>query len=271
MKNWLVDRTVIITGASSGIGKELTKLFLKNKTRVIGVARNKEKMENFANSLEFGKELFSFELFDVSSEQSWQEFPQKLQNDGTEVSLLINNAGIMPKFDNFLHTNLDDGKKVMDTNFYSTVYGAYHILPLIQGKGGVVNICSSDALLSVAGTNYYAASKGAVKAFTQSLRYEFPKKYIGIVFPGFTDTNIFQNAEASDKDLKRMKKLMSPADKIAKKIFRAICHRKKYKVVGYDAHAFSILSRCFPRSGATLINNILRDAKVDMFSGVIEK
>ena len=271
MKNWLDGKTIIITGASSGIGKELTKLCLKNNIRVIGVARNREKMEQFANSLEFGKELFSFELFDVSDQSEWKKFTEKLQKDNKQIELLINNAGIMPKFDNFLHIDLEAGKKVMDINFYSVVYGTYYILPLTQGKGGVANICSSDALLGVGGTNYYAASKGAVKSFTQSLRYEFPNKYVSIIFPGFTDTNIFKNVEASPKDLRRMKKLMSPADKIAKKIYKAIRRRKKYKVVGYDAHAFSILSRFFPKSGATLINNILRDAKVDMFAGVIQE
>ena len=270
-KNWLVDKTVIITGASSGIGKELTKLCLQNGTKVIGVARNKEKMENFANSIQDNKELFSYEFFDVSDNSAWQNFAKKLEKENTGVDLLVNNAGIMPKFDNFLNIDLDTGKKVMDINFYSVVYGTYNILPLTSAVGGVVNICSSDALLSVAGTNYYGASKGAVKCLTQSLRYEFPNKYIGIVFPGFTDTNIFANVGASEKDQKRMKKLMSPADKIAKKIFKAILKKKKYKVVGYDAHAFSMLSRWFPKGGATIVNDILRDAKVDMFSGVIKQ
>jgi len=272
MKNWLKRKTIIITGASSGIGRELAKLFVcKAEAKVIGVGRSEQKMKDLLAELGVKQNNFTYKLFDVSSEENWQNFAAELQENKTTPALIINNAGIMPPFENFLNISIEDGKKVMDTNFYSVVYATKYVFPLTEESGGEANIASSDALLSVGGTNYYAASKSAVKGFSQALRYEFPKKYVSCILPGFTDTNIFRNIEMSKKDKKRVSKIISPVDKIAKKIYRAIIKRKKYKVVGWDAHAFSMLSRLMPSGGAKIVNSVLSKAKVDMFSGVQQK
>ena len=272
MKKWLNGKTVVITGASSGIGKQLTRLFIeKCNAKVIGIARNQEKMEALKKELGDKSENFSYNLFDVSKEENWTDFKNYIEKNNIQITLLINNAGILPGFTKFLDISIEDGKKIMDTNFYSIVYSAYHLMPVIDEKGGVVNICSSDALLSVAGTNYYSASKAAVKAFTQSLKHEYKNKYIGCILPGFTDTNIFRNIEMTKKDKKKIQKFVSPCDVIAKKIFKAIVSRKKYKVIGYDAHIFSLLSRVMPISGANIINGVLRKAKVDLFKDAFDK
>lgn len=272
MKNWLKGKTIIITGASSGIGRELAKLFVcKSEANVIGVGRNEQKMQSLIAELGDKQNNFTYKLFDVSSEEAWKQFAAELEKNGKKPAVIINNAGMMPSFENFLNIDIDYGKKVMDTNFYSVVYATKYVFPLTEDIGGEVNIASSDALLSVGGTNYYAASKSAVKGFSQALRYEFPQKYVACVLPGFTDTNIFRNIEMSAKDKKRIMRIISPAPKIAKKIYKAILKRKKYKVVGWDAHAFSMLSRIMPSGGAKIVNGVLAKAKVDMFASVQKK
>lgn len=265
-KNWIDNKTIIITGASSGMGKELVKLFINNNNcKVIGVARSKEKMEKLVEELGGKKENFSYYLFDVSDYEAWQNFASSLTQ---KVDLLINNAGMFYGFENFLSVGIDNGKRIMDTNFYSVVYGCQTFLPQMDNNGGVVNICSSDALLAVAGTNYYASSKGAVKSFTQSLIGEFPKKYIACVFPGFTDTEIFRNVEFTTKEARLLKKFISKCPKISKKIYKAILKRKRYLVVGYDAKIFRFLSKCGGNGGAKLINSILNKTKLEMFSKI---
>jgi len=272
MKNWLKGKTIIITGASSGIGRELAKLFVcKAEAKVIGIGRNEQKMKALIEELADKQNNFTYQLFDVSSEENWQNFASYLQKEQITPALIINNAGMMPPFENFLNVSIEYGKKVMDTNFYSVVYASKYVFPLTEESGGEANIASSDALLSVGGTNYYAASKSAVKGFSQALRYEFTHKYVACILPGFTDTNIFRDIEMSAKDKKRVSKIISPVDKIAKKIYRAILKRKKYKVVGWDAHAFSMLSRLMPSGGAKIVNGFLSKAKVDMFAGVQKK
>lgn len=265
-KTWVNNKTIVITGASSGMGKELVKLFINNNNcKVIGVARSKEKMEKLVEELGDKKDNFSYYLFDVSNYDAWQNFANSLTQ---KVDLLINNAGMFYGFENFLSVGIDNGKLIMDTNFYSVVYGCQTFLPYIDNNGGIVNICSSDALLAVAGTNYYASSKGAVKSFTQSLIGEFPKKYIACVFPGFTDTDIFRNVEFTTKEARLLKKFISKCPKISKKIYKSIIKRKKYLVVGYDAKIFKFLSKFGGNGGARLINGVLNKTKLDMFSKI---
>lgn len=268
-KKWLNNKTIVITGASSGIGKQLTKLFIiNNNCHVIGVARSKDKMEKLVAELGDKASNFEYRLFDISIEQNWVEFAKSLTKS---VDLLINNAGMFYKFDNFLNVPLETGKQIIDTNFYSVVYSCNNLLPKLSINGGVVNICSSDALVAVAGTNYYAASKGAVKSFTQSLMGEFPNYYIGCMFPGFTDTDIFRDVQFNNKEARLLKKFISPCNKISKKIYNAILRRKQYKVMGYDAKFFNFLSKHNPAGGAQLINNILQKTKLDIFSSIQHK
>lgn len=264
-KTWIDNKTVVITGASSGMGKELVKLFVNNNNcKVIGIARNQEKMEKLVSELGDKKTNFEYRLFDVSCCQEWQNFASEFE----KIDLLINNAGMFYGFENFLSVGIENGKRIMDTNFYSVVYGCQTFLPKISSNGGVVNICSSDALLAVAGTNYYASSKGAVKSFTQSLMGEFPNKYISCIFPGFTDTDIFRNVDFTNKEARLLKKFISKCPKISKKIYKSIIKRKKYLVVGYDAKIFKLLSGFGALGGAKIINGVLNKTKLDMFSKI---
>ena len=265
-KKWLNNKTIVITGASSGIGKELTKLFIKqNNCHVIGVARSQEKIEKLIAELGNYANKFEYRLFDVGVQQNWEDFAKSINKP---IDLLINNAGMFYKFDNFLNVPLQTGKQIMDTNFYSVVYGCKHMLPKINKNGGIVNICSSDALIAVAGTNYYAASKGAVKSFTQSLAGEFSNYYIGCMLPGFTDTDIFRDVQFNNKEARLLKKFISSCSKISKKIYNAILKRKQYKVVGYDAKFFNFLAKTNMANGAKLINGVLQKTKLDIFSTV---
>ena len=265
-QNWLYGKTIVITGASSGIGKELTKLFImQNNCYVIGVARSEQKMQKLIAELGDKADNFEYSLFDVGDAQKWQEFAQQISRP---IDLLINNAGMMHKFDNFLNIDISDGKRVIDTNFYSVVYGCKTFLPLVENNGGVVNICSSDALLAVAGTSYYAASKGAIKSFTQSLMGEFPNHYISCVFPGFTATDIFRDIKFNSSDASSFKRLVSPCDKTAKTIYKSILRKKKYCVVGTDAKMFNFLSKTKLGGGEKLVNGVLQKSKTNLFSTI---
>lgn len=266
-KKWLNNKTIVITGASSGIGKQLTKLFItKNNCKVIGIARNKQKMEALVLELGDYAKNFEYKLFDVGIEQNWIDFANSLTEP---VHLLINNAGIFTKFDNFLSIGIQKGKQVMDINYYSVVYGCNYLIKKVDA--GIVNICSSDALLPVAGTNYYSASKHAVKGFTLSIASEFKNKYIGCILPGFTDTDIFRDIDFTTKETKLLKRFISPCDKISKKIYKAIIKQKRYKVIGYDAKLFNLLSKMNISGGTRLVNGVLQKTKLNMFSTIVDK
>ena len=198
MANWLNGKTCIVTGASGGMGAGIAAaLIKKHGCNVIGIARNEFKMQRFIEELGPSyAEQFSYKLFDVSKRENWEEFAAELEENGTQIDVLINNAGILPKFKRFDRYDIDEIENAMNINFYSCVYSIKALLPMLleSENGAVINIDSSAALMSLAGTSVYSASKAAVKGFTESLREEFRGKlYVGLVCPGFTKTDIFRN------------------------------------------------------------------------------
>ena len=212
-KNWLDNKTVIVTGASSGMGKGITeKLIKEHGCKVLGVARSEKKMEALVAELGEYASQFSYQLFDVSVRENWENYVAYLNENGIKPDVLINNAGILPKFDRFEHYSVEDIEKAMNINFYSAVYSMHALLPLLleSSSPAIINIDSSAALMSLAGTSVYSASKAALKALTESMREEMRGRcYIGIVCPGFTKTDIFRNQGSSDEKAQKMLNMVS--------------------------------------------------------------
>lgn len=168
---WYDYKTVIITGASSGMGKGLAeKLIRDHNCKVIGVARTESKLQAFKQELGNKSDYFTYYPFDVSVKENWKSFALKLEQNGIQPDILINNAGILPKFNRFSKITLDDVNYTMQINFYSALYAIDALLPtILQSKTpGIVNVASSAALCSLAGTSIYSASKGALKSFTDA-------------------------------------------------------------------------------------------------------
>ena len=107
VKCWFDYSTVIITGASSGLGKEIARrLVTEHNCRVIGIARSEDKLKKLSEELGSKSYLFSYRTFDVSHKEKWDELAQQLKNDNVQVDMLINNGGILPRFDNKRTLNL---------------------------------------------------------------------------------------------------------------------------------------------------------------------
>ncbi|MBQ8981009.1 MAG: SDR family NAD(P)-dependent oxidoreductase, partial [Eubacterium sp.] len=100
---WLQGKTAIVTGASGGMGAGIAAtLIKKHGCTVIGIARSEPKMLKFVEELgDEYREQFSYKLFDVSSRENWENFAEELKENGTKIDILINNAGILPKFKRF--------------------------------------------------------------------------------------------------------------------------------------------------------------------------
>ena len=276
MANWLNGKTCIVTGASGGMGAGIAAaLIKKHGCNVIGIARNEFKMQRFIEELGPSyAEQFSYKLFDVSKRENWEEFAAELEENGTQIDVLINNAGILPKFKRFDRYDIDEIENAMNINFYSCVYSIKALLPMLleSENGAVINIDSSAALMSLAGTSVYSASKAAVKGFTESLREEFRGKlYVGLVCPGFTKTDIFRNqSREGEKGQKIIDMISTDCDLMVKMIMFGIEHKQALQIHGLDAHAMSIFGKLLPVNGSRLFSAIMKASDIDIFSEVFK-
>ena len=274
-KNWIDNKTVIITGASAGIGKGVTEMLIKkHNCKVIGIARSKEKTEKFVEELGDYAKNFSYRLFDVSSKENWEEFAEYLKENNIQPDVLINNAGILPKFNKTQNYSIEDIEKVMDINFYSAVYSINALLPMIlkSESPAIINVASSAALMALAGTSTYSASKGALKSFTESLREDLRGKcYVTVICPGFTKTDIFRNQDSNTaKGEKMINAISTNCDKMVNMIVKGIERKKELMIFGFDAQFMKIFGRLTPVQGGRLFSAVMKMSKLPLFDAVFK-
>lgn len=230
-KNWIYGRNVVITGCSTGIGKELTVQLVKNfGCNVMGVARNKQKLDLLKEEL---GDKFDYRRFDISDENAWYDFSEEMQNIGYNVDVLINNAGMIQEFSQYADMDMQTIRKIVDTNFNSVIFGVAAFLPLIRKSkfGYIVNISSASAILPVCGETVYSATKGAVRAFSESLAQDLSGFGIGVscVMPGPVKTDLYKQRDAggsAKKDYELVEKIGITAETAAKRIIKAMRKRK---------------------------------------------
>ncbi len=274
MKNWLKDRYVVVTGASSGIGRELCKLLLeKYEVKVLGVGRDETKMLTLLQELsQTAKENFTYRLFDVGVKENWLSLKTDLDGKGITPALIVNNAGAFPSFSRF--KNSETLEKTMQVNFYSAVYSAEVFLPSMKASNlpvGILNVSSSASLCPVVGTTAYSASKCALKGFTQALSLEYGKSVsIGAVFPGTTATGLFKQNETLTKS-GLIERLATKPQNMAKKIVRVALRRKKYAVLGIDAKLMNFVATVAPVKGVRMIRNVMKKFGASYFNGVFDE
>lgn len=269
-KNWINGKTVIITGASGGLGFGIAKILIeKYSCNIIGVARNEEKIKNAIKTLN-SPEKFSYYLFDVCDEVAWQNFAMDLENKGIFPDVLINNAGFMLPFAKFEKYSDKEINEIINTNFISVVKACKLFIPVLKKSpcGSIINISSSAGLCAVVGESMYCATKFAVRGFTETLQVDYKKQlYIGGVYPGFIKTDILGRMAPKDKE----NKLMMPLPKACKKIVKGITKRKKRIVFGIDGRSLGFFGRIMPKSAPSIVASVLKASKLELFDNVFEK
>lgn len=268
---WFDYKTVIITGASAGMGRGITERLVKeHNCTVIGIARNRDRLEELKESLGDSAYRFSYRTFDVSSEQNWSDFADELKRENIRPDVLINNAGILPKFDRFGHYSVGDIERGMNVNFYSSVYSMHYLLPLLlQSKNpAIFNVASSAALCALAGTSVYSASKAALKSLTEAVREEYRGRcYVGLFCPGFTKTSIFREQDVS-KGQKALDLVSTDCDYMVEKIIQALWKKKSESVVGTDAKFMGGGGRIAGVLTSRLCSQVLKMSRLPMFAQV---
>lgn len=273
---WFDYKTVILTGASSGIGKGLAlKLIKEHGCKIIGIARNEEKLKEVKTELGYLGEKFTYYSLDVSKKENWDFLAKDLEEKNIKVDILINNAGVLPKFDRFLNYTNEEVHKAMEINFFSAVYSMNALMPLIlcSKSAAVINIASSAALCSLAGTSVYSASKAALKSFTDAVREEYRGKcYVGLFCPGFTKTNIFRNqTQSSSKAEKAMDFISTDCDKMVNMIIESMWNKKANRVLGADAKLMNEGNKLMGAKFSFLSSQVMKLSGLSIFKDVFNK
>lgn len=252
----LSDKVVIVTGAGSGMGRQLTIELVARGAKVAAVDMRQETLEETARLA--GPNVKTFVL-DVADRAAVAALPATIESAMGPVDVLINNAGIIQPFVPIKDLSMEAAEKVMNVNFYGplTLIKAFLPMLLSRPEAHILNVSSMGAYAPVPGQSVYGASKAAVKLMTEGLRSELMDTHVGVtvVFPGAINTNISTNSglamPAMDSNAKAMK--MTEADVAARVMIDAIEKGKARITVGKDATMMDRLSRINPVFAANLI------------------
>jgi short-subunit dehydrogenase len=186
-----MQQVVLITGASSGIGKETARLFARNKYKVIATARNIERMKDLEA---LGCNIVSM---DVTSEESIQAAFQKIFQITHSIDILVNNAGYSQN--GFVEElTMQHLRHQFEVNVFGLIRVTQMVLPVMRQarKGLVINVGSVGGEFTTAGASAYHASKYALESFTDGLRQEINPFGIQVVLikPGGVETNFINNS-----------------------------------------------------------------------------
>ncbi|MFN3997605.1 SDR family oxidoreductase [Algoriphagus sp.] len=229
----LKDKVVIITGATSGIGEACALTFGKEGAKIVITGRNQEKLDQSSKQLKsIGIEVLAV-LADAGSEADNRRMADEAIKAFGRIDILINNAGISMRA-LFQDLDLEVFRKVMDTNFWGTVYATKFCLPeILKSKGSIIGISSINGFRGTPARTAYTASKFAMNGFFESLRTEVMNQgvHIMVAAPGFTASNIRNNAltahgEAQGASPRDEGKMMT-AEEVAEEILKATMKRKR--------------------------------------------
>lgn len=244
-------KVVVITGASSGIGKALAEKYAEEGWNVVIAARREDRLAELTNKL--GNENVLAVKTDVTQEAECRNLIEKAVEKFGQIDVLINNAGISMRA-LFHKTEMHVMQRLMDVNFWGTVYCTKFALQhLLKTKGSLVGVISVGGYLGLPGRSGYSASKFAVRGFLQTIRVENLKTglHVLVVAPGFTASEIRKSALVSNGDQQgdtpRNEDKMMSADACAAHIFKAVNKRKRELILTFLEGKFTVfLSKFVP-------------------------
>jgi len=247
------NKTVWITGASSGIGKELAKRFSKENANIILSSRNVSELENLKSEIETDSNKVIIESLDLTDQASFKSIVDRVFSEFGSIDLLVNNGGISQR-SLVEETSLDVDRKLMEVNFFGTVALTKAVLPFMlkQGGGQIAVVTSVVGKFGFPLRSAYSASKHALQGFFDTLRAETHERGIkvSIIIPGRIKTNISLGAIVADgsthgKMDEGQDKGMS-AEEAAEKIFLGLKNEKKEILVGRKELIMVQIRRFFP-------------------------
>lgn len=256
--SYYTDKVVVVTGGTEGIGKALVERLLIAGAKVATCGRDHDKLYRLQSS--FPSSPLHTMVADVSNENDCRRFMETTIKVFGGVDILINNAGIS------MHALLKDSsidviRKVMDINFWGSVYCTkYALSSLIERKGTIVGVSSIAGYRGLPGRNGYSASKFALQGWLESIKTELVDDDVHVMWvcPGFTTSNIRNAALNKEGEAQGEGKMdeskMMPADECAGHILKAVEKKKRTLVLTFTGKRTVFMNKFFPKLADKLVH-----------------
>jgi NAD(P)-dependent dehydrogenase (short-subunit alcohol dehydrogenase family) len=257
----LRGKTVVVTGAGSGIGRATALRFAREGARIAACDVSQERLDSLAGEL--ADRALVVRKVDVSDRAQMGAFADAVHAIVPAANVVVNNAGVGHS-GRFLDTSLDDWDWLLGINLRGVVHGCHFFVPrMVERRAGqVINVASILGIVPSANAPVYVASKFAVLGFTQSLRAELEPHRVGVtaICPGLINTSIIADGRMTRPFsahkatvLDAFKKGASP-DLVAAAILDAVHTNPAVRTVGRDAWVARQLSRLIPQTIQRLNN-----------------
>jgi short-subunit dehydrogenase len=251
MSAYFKDKVVVVTGGTDGIGKALVDALLALGAKVATCGRNHDKL--YSLQAEYPSAFLHTMVADVSSENDCRRFMETTIKNFGCIDILINNAGVSMRAI-LKETSIEVIKKVMDINFYGTVYCTKYALDsIIERKGTIVGVSSIAGYRGLPGRSGYSASKFALQGWLEAIKTELMADGVHVMWvcPGFTTSNIRHAALNKDSqshgDTPMDESKMMTAEKCAELILKAIRKKKRTLVMTFIGKRTVFMQKFFPK------------------------
>lgn len=259
MAGYFTNKVVAVTGGTDGIGKALVDLLLSQGAKVATCGRHHDKLYNLQT--EYPSYPLHTVVADVSNENDCRHFIESTVKIFGGIDILINNAGVSMRA-LLKETSIDVIRKVMDVNFFGTVYCTkYALNSIIERKGIIVGVSSIAGYRGLPGRSGYSASKFALQGWLEAIRTELLDEGVHVMWvcPGFTASNI-RNAALNKEGAAQGEtpldesKLMT-AEECARHILSSIEHKKRTLVLTFTGKRTVFMNKFFPGLADKLVKN----------------
>ena len=254
------NKVVLITGASSGIGKQTAIEFAKLGSSIILVARRKNKLEQVENELKQFNVNTLVCVCDVSKKDQVDELSKIVLQKFDSIDILVNNAGFVI-YGSVSDLSINEIESQMETNYFGMIYCVKNFLPLMLKKksGHIVNVASVGASFSVPGVSSYCATKFAMLGFSEGLKHELYGTGVGltVVSPIMVRTPLFEHPSFTNFS-KFSTGVSLSSETVAKTIIKASNSSRLEIVVPSVARAAIWFKQTFPFLINPIIGRIFR-------------
>lgn len=254
-------QTMVITGATSGIGLATARMAAQRGARLVLAARSEDALQKLVGELEAEGAKAIYVTADVSREQDVQNIVDRTVQRFAGFDTWVNNAGVSI-YGPLLEVPVQDERKLFDMNYWSVVYGSRIAARYLRQQGGaIINLGSVASDRAVPLQAAYSASKHAIKAYTDALRSELEREgapvSLSLIKPTAIDTPFFRHAKNYMREQPAEPSPMYSPEAVAKAILYAAEHPVRDLLVGGLAPLQSALGRFAPRIGDWLVSATL--------------